>query len=77
MVRNWRTTGAIKCKTSLWLIASSAGKFAIVLVANTMINMPHNTMHCTGDLGPNGHDDDVMTMGGNGGDDDVNDDGVS
>ena len=30
-----------------------------------------------GDLGPNGHDDDVMTMGGDGGDDDVNDDAVS
>ena len=27
-----------------------------------------------GDLGPNGVDDDVMTMGGDGGDDDVNDD---
>ena len=26
------------------------------------------------DLSPNGHDDDVMTMGGDGGDDDVNDD---
>ena len=42
-----------------------------------MINMPHNTMHCTGDLGPNGHDDDVMTMGGDGDDDDANDDSVS
>ena len=34
-------------------------------------------LNMLGDLGPNGHDDDVMTMGGDGGDDDVNDDAVS
>ena len=43
-----------------------------------MPHMPEHTMlNMLGDLGPNGHDDDVMTMGGDGGDDDVNDDAVS
>ena len=80
MVRNSTTLGAIKCKTSLWLIASSAGKFAIVLVANSLATkrVRSDAKHALlRDLAQNEHDDDVMTMGGDGGDDDVNDDAVS
>ena len=42
-----------------------------------MLIVPEHTMlNMLGDLGPNGNDDDVMTMGDDGGDDDANGDSV-
>ena len=53
----------------LWLIASQKSDTMLIMPEHTMLNM-------LGDLGPNGNDDDVMTMGDDGGDDDVNGDSV-